>query len=76
MSFKKSSPRSLLNWINSPNTKRVQQKMANRVSYLKFLSQNKHALMSDIAVVDSEENADVQRKMSNLLMLAEDPRAY
>jgi hypothetical protein len=51
ISQKKSSPRSLLNWINSPNTKRIQQKMANRINYLKFLAGNKNALMSDIATV-------------------------
>jgi hypothetical protein len=56
MPFRKSSPRSLLTWINSPNTKRVQQKMANRVSYLKFLSQNKDTLMSDMAVVDKKKS--------------------
>ncbi len=53
--------------------------MTNRVNYLKFLSQNKNALVSDIAVVnkdragqptsllgldDDGDNVDVQTKMN------------
>ena len=55
-SVQKSSPRSLLTWINSPNTKRVQQKMANRVGYLKFLANNKDALVSDVAIVSKKKH--------------------
>jgi hypothetical protein len=29
------SPRSLLNWINSSNTKKTQKRMTNRIEYLK-----------------------------------------
>ena len=58
-SAKRSSPRSLLSWINSPNTKRVQQKMANRVSYLKMLAQHKNTLLSDVAaLVDNNKNSN------------------
>ena len=42
---KHSSPRSLLNWSNSPNTKQIQKKMANRIHYLKHLHKNKHTLL-------------------------------
>jgi hypothetical protein len=35
------TPRSLLNWINSSNTKRVQQRITNRIQYLKQMSQNR-----------------------------------
>lgn len=48
-SLRKSSPRSLLTWINSPNTKKIQQKMVNRISYLKMLASNKNSYVSDIA---------------------------
>ena len=61
-SHKRASPRSLLNWINSPNTKNIQQKMANRIHYLKFLSQNKNALMSDIAAVDHNDSDSIEVK--------------
>ena len=71
MRKKKTSPRSLLSWINSPNTKRVQQKMANRISYLQFLSQNKNSLVQDVAVLEQNDSGK-----SKLLMLAEDPKAY
>ena len=55
--------------------------MANRISYLQFLSQNKNAFMSDIAVVQNEDggvnhSSDVTNKMNKLLMLAEDPKIY
>ena len=30
--------------------------MANRIGYLKFLAQNKNALMSDIAIIDRPSN--------------------
>eukprot|EP00347_Sterkiella_histriomuscorum_P018862 403343887 len=79
----KSSPRSLLNWINSPNTKKIQQKMANRIGYLKFLSQNKNAYISDLALVNQSGEGDINNsqndvngKMNQLLMLAEDPKTY
>jgi hypothetical protein len=32
------TPRSLLNWINSSNTKKVQQRITNRMQYLKQMS--------------------------------------
>jgi hypothetical protein len=32
------TPRSLLNWINSSNSKKVQKRMTNRIHYLKHLS--------------------------------------
>ena len=32
------SPRSLLNWINSSNTKKTQKRMTNRIEYLKQIS--------------------------------------
>jgi hypothetical protein len=35
------TPRSLLNWINSSNTKRVQQRITNRIQYLKQMSHNR-----------------------------------
>lgn len=35
---KQSTPRSLLNWINASNTKKVQRRMTNRIEYLKHLS--------------------------------------
>lgn len=52
----RSSPRSLMNWMNSSNTKNVQKKMANRVNYLKFLAQNKNAYISDVAVLSDKSN--------------------
>lgn len=63
--------------------------MANRINYLKLLSQNKNSLISDIALIDktrdlkstsmnleNKGNNDVQSKMNQLLMLAEDPKLY
>jgi hypothetical protein len=83
-SLRKQSPRSLLNWINSPNTKQVQKKMANRIGYLKFIASNKNALLSDIALMEkqqkkgeeNESNIDVHNKMNQLLMLSDDPKVY
>jgi hypothetical protein len=59
--------------------------MVNRVSYLKFLSKNKHSLISDVATVKDQNNnsyngggsgSNIEGKMGQLLMLAEDPKAY
>lgn len=66
----KASPRSLQTWMSSPNTKRVQKKMANRITYLKMIASNKNALMSDLVHVEknhhrnqSEQGADISMDM-------------
>lgn len=51
--------------MNSPNTQKIQQKMANRVQYLKFLSKNKNAYMSEIAAVEKSIVADDHLETSN-----------
>ncbi len=51
--------------------------MQNRVDYLKFLSENRNALMSDVtALREHMGDEGLNGKMNQLLLLSEDPKSY
>lgn len=54
------TPRSLLKWINSSNTKKVQKRMTNRIQYLKQLSLQKGegAIAASLGYDDHIETKD------------------
>ena len=43
--------KTLNNWTQHANTKRIKDKMQNRIAYLKFLSENKNSFLSEVAMV-------------------------